>query len=580
MKKLILFTVAMVAQLSLAVVTVNMQTASPPTTAGKSFTKKTNYSYSNSSSWTAALTSTISSVNADSFKITLAYSGQCEYSASTFTFEIITFVGEGCGFASTPNAKVSKTLAKSNSKLTGAETIQITGLSADSLYWFQCRQTAKLDSYSGSEDTFWTCIKTSPENLTIDTVTITPTATSGMVNIPLSKLGTGNESATIDIVIADPNGASYTASETVTEPGTVSKAFAPLLAGTDYTAVVTVTGSKTGVVTKEVSFTTLASAPTLGDPAAGEVEDVSAVLRVPVEAIGEGNTYVDVAVTADGSDGSSVTGETQRIAADGGVAEVAPTGLTPYTEYTATAVATASSGGTATRTVSFTTRAGDPEIGAVFVMSQQDAAGAFLVPVSSMGAGNTDVTITAIATGDDGTRAESSTVCTALGNAYATITGLSPGTPYAVEIVVTGNHGGRATATATLTTTGTRTTIASIEIDGDTLPTRWLIDKGFIENSLGLTEEDLVALWGTEAANGRTLRECYVAGLDPGDPDADLVAHIAMDETAAPVVTWTPDLTPERVYSILGRTNLTDEAWVYPTNESTRFYRVKVALPQ
>ena len=353
----------------------------------------------------------------------------------------------------------------------------------------------------------------------------------------------------------------------------------PLLAGANYTAVVTVTGNTTGSATQNVSFTTLASAPTLGAFSTNAVEDVSATLSIPVAAIGAGNTYVDVLVTADGADGSSATGEVQRVAVDGGVAQVALSGLTPYTEYTATAVATASSGGTATETLSFATRASDPQIGAVFVMSQQDTAGAFLVPVNSMGAGNTEVTIAAIAVGDDGTRAESSTVCTALGNNYATISGLSPGTSYEVAIVVTGNHGGSATTSATLTTTGTRTTIVSVVVDGDTLPTRWLIDNGIIQNSLGLSETDLVALWGTTAANGRTLHECYVAGLDPGDPDADLVANISMNAASEPVITWAPDLTPDRVYTVIGRTNLTDSGWVEPTNESTHFYKVKVSLP-
>jgi hypothetical protein len=70
-----------------------------------------------------------------------------------------------------------------------------------------------------------------------------------------------------------------------------------------------------------------------------------------------------------------------------------------------------------------------------------------------------------------------------------------------------------------------------------------------------------------------------VAGLDPGDPDANLVAYISMDEADEPVITWAPDLTPDRVYTVIGRTNLTDSGWVDPTNESTRFYKVKASLP-
>lgn len=436
--------------------------------------------------------------------------------------------------------------------------------------------------YSFAGDRYSTCIRTSPANIALGSVTTSPGRDNCVFSVPLTEIGTGNTSAQIDIVVTGPDGQTHSATTTVTESGMVSMTIddPPLLAGANYTAVVTVTGSKTGSVTKNVSFTTLASAPTLGALSTNAVEDVSATLILPVTEIGAGNAYVDVLVTADGADGSSVTGEVQRVSADGGVVEVTLTGLTPYTEYTATAVATSSSGGTATRTLSFTTRASDPQIGAVFVMSQQDTAGAFLVPVNAFGAGNTEVTIKATAFGDDGTRAESSTVCTALGNNYATISGLSPGTPYDVTITVTGNHGGSATASATITTTGTRTTIVSVVIDGDTLPTRWLIDNGIIQNSLGLTEADLIELWGTTAANGMTLHECYVAGLDPGDPDANLVAYIAMDEASEPVITWAPDFTPDRVYTVEGKETLSDAEWASPSNAASRFYRVKVELPE
>lgn len=466
-----------------------------------------------------------------------------------------------------------------------------TGLKPNTLYiveWICAIESAYVSGRNGdyekdfgSESSRRVMFRTLPAALAVGTVSTTPNQTNCAFSVPISEIGTGNECAQIDIVVTGPDGRTHSATKTVTESGTVSMTIddPPLLAGANYTAVVTVTGNKTGNVTQNVSFTTLASAPTIGTLSTNAVEDVSATLSLPVTAIGEGNTYVDVLVTADGADGSSVTGKVQRVSADDGVAQVTLSGLTPYTEYTATAVATSSSGGTATQTLSFATRASDPQIGAVFVMSQQDTAGAFLVPVSSMGVGNTEVTITATAFGDDGTRAESSTVCTALGNNYATISGLSPGTPYAVTITVTGNHGGSATASTTLTTTGTRTTIVSVVVDGDTLPTRWLIDNGIIQNSLGLTEADLVELWGTTAANGMTLHECYVAGLDPGDPDADLVANISMNEAAEPVITWAPDLTPDRVYTVIGRTNLTDSGWVDPTNESTRFYKVKASLP-
>ena len=34
-----------------------------------------------------------------------------------------------------------------------------------------------------------------------------------------------------------------------------------------------------------------------------------------------------------------------------------------------------------------------------------------------------------------------------------------------------------------------------------------------------------------------------------------------------------------RVYTVLGKTNLTDAAWVCPTNAAHRFFKVKVEMP-
>ncbi len=49
-----------------------------------------------------------------------------------------------------------------------------------------------------------------------------------------------------------------------------------------------------------------------------------------------------------------------------------------------------------------------------------------------------------------------------------------------------------------------------------------------------------------------------------------------------PIVTWTPNLNTNgevRVYTVMGTTNLTDAAWVCPTNSGHRFFKVKVELP-
>jgi hypothetical protein len=73
----------------------------------------------------------------------------------------------------------------------------------------------------------------------------------------------------------------------------------------------------------------------------------------------------------------------------------------------------------------------------------------------------------------------------------------------------------------------------------------------------------------------------YVAGTDPTNPNDLLRAVIAMSNDV-PIVTWTPNLNTNgevRVYTVLGKTNLTDAAWVCPTNAAHRFFRVKVEMP-
>ena len=104
-----------------------------------------------------------------------------------------------------------------------------------------------------------------------------------------------------------------------------------------------------------------------------------------------------------------------------------------------------------------------------------------------------------------------------------------------------------------------------------------------------LDEYDLVKGGDYEAAatahvsNGANqVWECYVAGISPTNAAARFEAMIVFTNDT-PVVHWFPDLNEEgtkneRVYTVEGKTNLVDRSWG-PTNESTRFFRVKVEMP-
>ncbi len=80
--------------------------------------------------------------------------------------------------------------------------------------------------------------------------------------------------------------------------------------------------------------------------------------------------------------------------------------------------------------------------------------------------------------------------------------------------------------------------------------------------------------------NGVSLEYSFIAGLDPKDPNARFESRIDMVD-GEPVVTPFPDLGTNRVYTVEGRTSLsnTNEVWHAP-DENSRFFRVKVALPE
>lgn len=76
--------------------------------------------------------------------------------------------------------------------------------------------------------------------------------------------------------------------------------------------------------------------------------------------------------------------------------------------------------------------------------------------------------------------------------------------------------------------------------------------------------------------NGYTVLDSYVAGLTPTNVNSKLIAYIRMTNDTA-VITWEPNL-ETRVYTIYGKTNLTDKTWHSPTNAASRFFTVKASL--
>lgn len=69
----------------------------------------------------------------------------------------------------------------------------------------------------------------------------------------------------------------------------------------------------------------------------------------------------------------------------------------------------------------------------------------------------------------------------------------------------------------------------------------------------------------------------YVSGSLPTNRNSTFRAYIGITN-GRPRVTWSPNLGTSRVYTVDGKSALTNAAWVSPTNAASRFFRVKVSL--
>ena len=96
------------------------------------------------------------------------------------------------------------------------------------------------------------------------------------------------------------------------------------------------------------------------------------------------------------------------------------------------------------------------------------------------------------------------------------------------------------------------------------------------ENLYGFLDFESAAI--ATAANGRPVWECYVAGLDPTDPDDDLVAAIEIKDGVPIVGVGGKGERPGRTYVVEGKEKLSDQ-WG-PTNAASRFFHVKAILEE
>ncbi len=110
-----------------------------------------------------------------------------------------------------------------------------------------------------------------------------------------------------------------------------------------------------------------------------------------------------------------------------------------------------------------------------------------------------------------------------------------------------------------------------------------LVANGMVSESASLSE--VTEIGNTLTANGQTLYACYVAGLDPDNPNAAFRAKLVRDDgkwRAYPM-----DGEKEgRVYRVEGKKEMSDEFWTDVTTvedleaEGWHFFRLGVELAE
>ncbi len=117
---------------------------------------------------------------------------------------------------------------------------------------------------------------------------------------------------------------------------------------------------------------------------------------------------------------------------------------------------------------------------------------------------------------------------------------------------------------------------------GEAVPRAWLdAYPALLAQHGGIYREAAMAATGKLDPRGREMRvwEDYVAGTSPDDPASRFRCFVVAVADGAPRVSWTPDLGAARRYTVYGKTNLSDIAWITPTNGATRFFKVDASLP-
>ena len=103
--------------------------------------------------------------------------------------------------------------------------------------------------------------------------------------------------------------------------------------------------------------------------------------------------------------------------------------------------------------------------------------------------------------------------------------------------------------------------------------------EGTVFKTSAANGDDFEAAAVAPAANGRNVWECWVAGVDPAASHSDFKTVLERENDG-----WTvkpsPDLGAPRTYAVEGSSQIGETADWGAVTEDSRFFRVKVSLPE
>ena len=121
---------------------------------------------------------------------------------------------------------------------------------------------------------------------------------------------------------------------------------------------------------------------------------------------------------------------------------------------------------------------------------------------------------------------------------------------------------------------------AAVPIEKGAVPYSWLVSHGVYDPTTDESPESVLARpTGKRDGLGRelTVWHDYLAGTDPLNANDVLRCH-SVSSNGHFEVAWSPNLGDARIYAVYGKTNLSDAAWHFPTNEGSRFLTVGMEM--